>query len=196
MPAQKTVGFIFIQGFADWEYGFLAASAVEWFGAKTVSLSPDGKPVTGISGFVLTPDRGLEPEANAGLDAVAVIGSDEWAAENPPDVSALLKSVSARGGIVGGICAGTLAVARSGLLQDQKHTSNGRDWILEKLPGYAGSEFYEDVPHAVAGDRVVTAPGSAPGTFATTFLEALYPDQKEQLAEMGALFAREHAGRS
>jgi putative intracellular protease/amidase len=196
MSAQKTIGFVFIQGFADWEYGLLAASAVEWFGAKAVSLSPDGKPVTGISGFVLTPDRGIEPEANAGLDAVAVIGSDAWAAANPPDVSALLKSVSSRGGIVGGICAGTLAVARSGLLQGQKHTSNGRAWILERVPGYAGSEFYEDVPYAVAGDRVVTAPGSAPGTFATGFLEALYPDQKKELAEMGALLAREHAARS
>ncbi len=196
MAAQKTIGFVFIQGFADWEYGLLACSAVEWFGAKAVSLSPDGKQVTGISGFVLTPDRGIEHDANTGIDAVAVIGSDGWAAENPPDVSALLKSVSGRGGIVGGICAGTLAVARSGLLEGQKHTSNGRAWIFERVPGYAGSEFYDDVPYAVAGDRVVTAPGSAPGTFARAFLEALYPEQKKELAEMGALFAREHAARS
>jgi putative intracellular protease/amidase len=169
---------------------------VEWFGAKAVSLAPDGKPVTGISSFMLTPDRGTEPEANVDLDAIAVIGSGDWAAKDPPDVSALLKSVSGRGGVVGGICAGTLAIARSGLLKGHKHTSNGRAWILERAPGYAGSEFYENVPHAVASDRVVTAPGSAPGTFAKTFLKVLYPDQKEQLTEMGALFAREYAGHS
>lgn len=38
MPKQKTIGLIFMDGFADWEYGLLAASAVEWFGARAVSL--------------------------------------------------------------------------------------------------------------------------------------------------------------
>lgn len=196
MAAAKTIGFVFVQGYADWEYGLLAASAVEWFGAKAVSLTPAGKPVIGISGFTLTPDRSIDAAANADLDAIAVIGSDSWAAETPPDVSALLKSVAERSGVVGGICAGTLALARSGLLQGQKHTSNGRDWILGHLPNYAGSDLYQDVPHAVAGDRIVTAPGSAPGTFAVTFLEALYPDQKQQLAEMRGLISREYAGAS
>ena len=36
MAAAKTIGFVFIQGYADWEYGLLAASAVEWFGAQAV----------------------------------------------------------------------------------------------------------------------------------------------------------------
>ena len=196
MAAAKTIGFVFVQGYADWEYGLLAASAVEWFGAMAVSITPAGKPVIGISGFTLTPDRSIDAAANADLDAIAVIGSDSWAAETPPDVSALLKSVAERSGVVGGICAGTLALARSGLLQGQKHTSNGRDWILGHLPNYAGSDLYQDVPHAVAGDHIVTAPGSAPGTFAVTFLEALYPDQKQQLAEMRGLISRVYAGAS
>jgi putative intracellular protease/amidase len=196
MSATRTIGFVFISGFADWEYGFLAAAATDWFTTRAVSLTPDAKPVQGISGFTLMPDRSIDSATNGDLDAVAVIGSDEWAAKNPPDVSTLLKSVSDKGGVVGGICAGTLALARAGLLEGRKHTSNGRDWILGHVPGYAGSELYQDVQHAVAGGCIVTAPGSAPGTFAKTFLELLYPEQKEQLAEMGAIFAREHADRS
>jgi putative intracellular protease/amidase len=191
MTGGKTIGFLFIPGFADWEYGLLAASAVEWFGSRAVALSPDGGPVTGISGFRLTPERGIDPDSNGDLDAIAVIGSDGWSS-NAPDPSALLRSVAARGGVVGGICAGTLPLARAGLLDGQKHTSNGRDWILQMTQGYAGSELYQDVPHAVAGDRLVTAPGSAPGTFAKAFLEVLYPEQKEKLAEMGAICAREY----
>ena len=194
MTAAKTIGFIFIPRFADWEYGLLAASAVEWFGAKAVALSPDADTVTGSAGFRLTPDRGIDPDANGDLAAVAVIGSDEWTAESRPDVAPLLRSVAARGGVVGGICAGTLALARAGLLDGQKHTSNGRDWIQANVPGYAGSELYVDVPHAVADNRLVTAPGSAPGTFAKTFLEVRYPDQQEQLTEMGAIFAKEYSG--
>ncbi|WP_353644406.1 DJ-1/PfpI family protein [Mesorhizobium sp. WSM2239] len=196
MPAAKTIGFIFVDGFADWEYGLLSASAVEWFGARAVSLSPGGSPRKSLSGFHLTPDRSLDIAENADLDAVAVVGSDQWATTSHPDPSPLLKAVAARAGVVGGICAGTLALARSGLFEGAKHTSNGRDWILHHEPGYAGAANYEDVPHAVADGRIVSAPGSAPGTFALAFLKALFPDQEGQLAEMKALFAKEFTGAS
>src|SRR4051812_16173662 len=42
---QRKIGLVFIPGFADWEYGLLSASAVEWFGAKAICLTPDGQPV-------------------------------------------------------------------------------------------------------------------------------------------------------
>lgn len=193
MPDQKTIGFLFIEGFADWEYGLLAASAVEWFGARAVSLTPGGKPVTGISGFRLTPDRSADVEENADLDAVAVIGSDQWVGKTPPDVARLLNAVATRGGVVGGICAGTLALARAGMFESAKHTSNGSDWINGHEAGYSGDGNYQDVPHAVADGRVVSAPGSAPGTFALAFLKTLYPERSSDLEQMRTLFMREYA---
>lgn len=193
MPDRKTIGFLFIEGFADWEYGLLAASAVEWFGARAVSLTPEGKPVTGISGFRLTPDRSARVDENSDLDAVAVIGSDQWAGKAQPDVAGLLTAVASRDGVVGGICAGTLALARAGLFEKARHTSNGRDWINRHEAGYAGDINYQDVPHAVADGRIVSAPGSAPGTFALAFLQTLYPEKGGDLAQMRGLFAREYA---
>ncbi|PWJ85065.1 putative intracellular protease/amidase [Pseudaminobacter salicylatoxidans] len=193
MTDSKTIGFVFIDGFADWEYGLLSASASEWFATRTLSLTPTGEAVRSMSGFRLMPDRGADPAENADLDAVAVIGSDVWATPRAPDVSALLRTVEERGGVVGGICAGTLALARAGLFEQADHTSNGRDWILKHEPDYAGAARYRDVPHAVADGRIVSAPGSAPGTFALAFLEALLPGREEQLAEMRALFAREYS---
>ncbi|WP_269931343.1 DJ-1/PfpI family protein [Aminobacter sp. HY435] len=194
--APKTIGLLFIQGFADWEYGLLAASAVEWFGIKAVSLSPHVSPLKSIGGFRLMADRGAEIGENQDLDAIAVIGSDGWAAKDAPDVSGLLKAVAGRGGTVGGICAGTLALARAGLFDGVRHTSNGRDWILGHEPDYAGASGYQDVPHAVADARIVTAPGSAPGTFAVAFLDTVLPGNAEQFAHMRAMFAREYADHS
>lgn len=196
MSDPKTIGFVFIPGFADWEYGLLSASAVEWFGLKTVALTPDGRSVSSMSGFRLDPARPAGPEENADLDAVAVIGSDTWATADAPDVSPLLRTVAARGGVVGGICAGTLALARAGLFEGVGHTSNGRDWILKHLPDYAGREHYRDVPHATVDGRIVTAPGSAPGTFAVEFLSTLIPGKGEQFGQMRAMFAREYAASS
>lgn len=194
MTAPKTIGVLFIEGYADWEYGLLAASAAEWFGARAIAISPHKAPLTSIAGFSLSPTRGANPAENMDLDAVAVIGSDGWASKDAPDVSPLLKAVAARGGVVGGICAGTLALARAGLFEGVSHTSNGRDWIFEHEPAYAGAQGYQDVPHAVADSNVVSAPGSAPGTFAAAFLETLYPELVGQIGEMRAIFAREHAG--
>lgn len=196
MPEQKKIGVLFIKGFADWEYGLLAASAVEWFGARTVSLTPDGQPVTGISGFRLAPERSTRVGENTDLDAIAVIGSDQWSGKAPPDAVELLTTVAQRGGVVGGICAGTLALARAGLFDKAKHTSNGRDWINEKQPGYSGARNYQDVPHAVADGAIISAPGSAPGTFALAFLKALYPERGGDLAGMRTMFAKEYAERS
>jgi putative intracellular protease/amidase len=193
MSQQKTIGFVFVEGFADWEYGLLAGSAAEWFGLRGVALTPTGGPVTSMGGFSLTPRRGADPAENADLDAVAVIGSDLWTASGAPDISALLRTVEERGGVVGGICGGTLALARAGLFEGVDHTSNGRDWILKHEPGYAGAARYRDVHHAVADGRIVSAPGSAAGTFALAFLKTLLPDRSAQFAEMRELFAREYS---
>jgi putative intracellular protease/amidase len=188
----RTIGFVFIQGFADWEFGFLSGAASDWFATRPVALTPKGAPVVSIGGFKLAGQRGLTPEQSRDLDAVAVIGSDHWAAKDHPDVAPLLAAVAERGGVVGGICAGTLALARAGLFRDRAHTSNGRGWILGHVPDYPGAERYRDVPHAVADRRLISAPGSAPGTFTMAFLEALYPEQTEQIAQMRTMFGSEY----
>jgi putative intracellular protease/amidase len=196
MEKKRTVGFVFVEGFADWEFGMLSGSVNEWFGGRAVCLSPSSTPLKSIGGFRMIPDRSVEPSDNLDLDAVAVIGSDTWSNADAPDITPLLKDVLARGGIVGGICAGTLALARAGLFSGRKHTSNGVGWIETRLDTYAGSELYQDVPYAVRDGHVVSAAGTAPGTFAIAFLEALFPEQAPQVAEMREMIAREFTSRS
>ncbi len=196
MERKRTVGFVFVEGFADWEFGMLSGSVSEWFGGRAISLSPSPGPLKSIGGFRLIPDRGVASSDNLDLDAVAVIGSDTWSERDAPDIAPLLKDVLARGGIVGGICAGTLALARAGLFSGRKHTSNGPGWIETRLNSYAGSELYQDVPYAVRDGHVVSAAGTASGTFAIAFLEALFPEQGPQVAEMRDMIAREFTSRN
>ncbi|UGX86073.1 DJ-1/PfpI family protein [Phyllobacterium meliloti] len=192
MDQKKTIGLVFIDQFADWEFGLLAGSAVEWFGARIIALAPTSGPLKSIGGLHLVPDRGLDPQDNTDLDAVAVIGANTWPSEDAPDIAPLLKSVLSGGGIVGGICGGTLALARAGLFEGRKHTSNGAGWIQSVMGEYAGSSLYQDVPYAVRDAHIVSAAGSAPGTFATEFLEAVLPEQAGQIAEMRSFIAREY----
>jgi len=192
METSKTIGLIFIDKFADWEFGLLAASAVEWFDARAVALTPKGQPVRSIAGFQVSGERGLTPEENEDLNAVVLVGSEDWMSKSAPNPAPLLQTVLERRGVIGGICGGTLGLARAGLFSDRNHTSNGRNWISDYAPDYPGSERYQDVPHAVADRGVISAPGSAPGTFAIAVLEALYPERSRTIAEMRSLFAREY----
>ncbi|GGA95741.1 glutamine amidotransferase [Brucella endophytica] len=192
MTENKTIGLVFIEGYADWEFGFLSGSAVEIFAARIIALSPEAMPVTSIGGLKLTTERGVSAEENTDLDAVAIIGSEGWFGDTPPDIARLLLSVRARGGVIGGICAGTLPLAHADLFSATPHASNGTGWIEGKIGAYKGAEHYHDVPHAVSHGRVVTAPGTAPGTFASAFLEALYPDETAKTEDLTGMLSREY----
>jgi hypothetical protein len=83
MTARK-IGFVFIEGFADWEVRLPLRRA----------LTAGRTPVVSIGGFQLTSRRGLTPEESRDLNGVAVIGSDRWAAKSAPDVASLLITVA------------------------------------------------------------------------------------------------------
>lgn len=191
-PQKKTIGIVLPEGFADWEYGLLAAGAAEHLGARIVFLTEDQKPVRSIGGLSTRGERGTDPSDNADLDAVALIGSDIWQTKGAPDVAALLRSVTSRGGVVGAICGATVALANSGLLKGVPHTSNGSDWLKKATGGYGGEASYVDQPAALSAGGFVTASGLAPDTFAVAFLKAVYPEESVMLEGVKSMFAAEH----
>ena len=160
---------------------------------KRSPMTPKALPVRSIGGFTLLGDRPLAAETVAVCDAIVVVGSENWFGQAAPDIAPLLKQAAAAGSVVAGICAGTLPLARAGLFAGRTHTSNGRRWIRERLGYYPGDSRYRDVPHAVVDGPIVSAPGTAAGTFALGVLSALYPDSTEMLAELRATFASEYA---
>ena len=189
----KTIGIVLIDGYADWEFGFLTGGAVEHMGAKVVFLSPGGKSVRSIGGLQAQPGRGIGIDENRDLDAVALIGSDGWPRPDAPDLAPLVSSVLARGGVVGGICAATVPLAKGGFFDGRRHTSNGREWLANIAGNYAGASQYQDVASAINDGRVVSAPGTAPVSFAMTFLSEVYPQAAEMLTGARAMFGAEHS---
>lgn len=75
------------------------------------------------------------------------------------------------GKVVAGICDGTLALAKTGLLDTVAHTSNSAENLSPT--GYAGATLYRDTPSAVIDGKVVTAPGTAPVSFMAGVMQAL-----------------------
>jgi putative intracellular protease/amidase len=170
----KRFAVLLNQAFADWETGFLSASAREVFAAEVLHFSPDGRDVTSEGGLTARVSGAYVDIRAVDFDAIIVCGSSRWTLPDAPDISPLLLEAEREGVVIGVICAATLTAARAGLLDDRRHTSNGAEWLRSRVPSYRGGAFYRDVNSAVFDRRVISAPGSAPALFARTVLATVF----------------------
>ena len=182
---------ILTEGFADWETTLLNAVAKGFYRAETAYASPGGKPVTSMGGMRVTPDMAIEAIDPAALDALVVCGGSAWKQVGAPDITAVVQAARQAGKTVAGICDGTVALARTGVLDAVPHTSNGVGHLDDT--GYRGKAGYRDVPAAVSADGVITASATAPVSFAEKVLDALGLAD-DQLRYYVAMHARQYAG--
>jgi len=184
---------LFHQGWADWEAGFVLAALRDYFGFAVRIATPGGWEAASIGGVRALGDLSFAAVEPDDLDLLLVIGSASWMSEENPEVVALLRATAGAGKPIGAICAGTLAAARAGLLENHPHTSNALDFLQARADGYGGADHYVDTPRAVTGGRVVTAPGSAPASFSVAVLRAVLPDQTEMIDGYERMLRLEHA---
>ncbi|MDB5454830.1 MAG: thiamine biosynthesis protein ThiJ [Caulobacter sp.] len=178
-----TVAVAFLQpGWADWEAGPVLALLRRSFDVQVEIATPDGEPQTSIGGVMAAADYRFDDPVLADADVFLLIGSDAWVAFDDLAVLGLLRQAHADGKIVAAICAGTVAAARARLFEGRTHTSNGRDWLAQQVPGYGGAEGYVETPRAVTDGRLVSAPGSAPQTFAIAVARLVAPQAEAEIA--------------
>ena len=162
---------ILTDNFADWETALLNSTARLYYGFYTRFATPGGQPVTSSGGMLVTPQLALEDISLDELDLLMVCGGSSWQSGKAPDLTALLRAAQAKNIVLAGICDGTRVLAQAGVLDNVRHTSNSAANLLET--GYAGAALYQDVPWAVADQRIITAPGTAPVSFTAEVLRAL-----------------------
>lgn len=166
-----TIITVLTEGYADWETALLNAVARSYYNVETRFATPGGTPVTSSGGLRVMPDMALEDIDVDAIDALVLNGGTAWAAPEAPDLDGLLVRARDAGKSVAGICDATLALARSGVLDGVRHTSNSADNLAPT--GYGGAALYQDQPSAVVDGRIVTAPGTAPASFAAGVLDTL-----------------------
>lgn len=176
---QRTVHLFVLNGFADWEPGFAVAAVnrpapgrASDYRVRTVGL--DRMPVMSMGGLTVTPELSLAELAPSASAMLILPGADSWI-ETVNDFALDKARDFVKAGVpVAAICGATFGLARAGLLDDRRHTSNDPGWLASS--GYRGAAQYVKAP-AVEDQGVITAGGTAPLEFARLILACLeiYP---------------------
>lgn len=177
---QKTVHLALYPSFADWEPAYLTSRVASpmWQAApdtyRVAAVASTLEPVTSMGGLAVVPDMTfdqLRPE-----DSVMLVlpGGDLWDVDPLPAVSAILAATAFvdAGVPVAAICGATAGLARTGLLDDRRHTSSAAEYLKYSGGAYAGEAYYADEP-AVYDRGVLTAGPTHPIQFARAALEIL-----------------------
>ena len=144
------------------------------FQVKTVALA--AKPVTSIGGLCIAPDMTLDKVKPASSVMLILPGGIGWDKKKNKEAAQLAAEFLANKVPVAAICGATAGLARAGLLDEVKHTSNSKDYIAQT--GYAGASFFRDAPTVKSG-HLITASAMSPLEFAREIFSSLgiYSDE-------------------
>jgi len=156
-------------GLSDWEIGYAVAGINNpqfqltpgGYRIRTVSLQ--GASVLTVGGIRIEPDLALGSLSPKDGAMLILPGGAAWDLGQNTEAVALARTFLIAGVPVAAICGATAALARGGLLDRHRHTSNALEYLA--ATGYRGASFYEDSP-AVTDGNLITAAGTAPLEFA------------------------------
>lgn len=185
------IAIILAHDFADWEYGFLGGVGRAFYNLDAQYFSPMPGEFQSSGGLNVSVSKNLDDLTRWEPHAVGIVGGGVWGTPQAPDISKILRSQHAKGTVIGGICAGTLTLARAGLLNENSHTSNDLNYLQQNADGYLGEKFYQQSAAAVSHNNIITAPGTAPASFAAQMFEAVGLE-KETVSQFRAMVQAEH----
>ena len=167
--------FIF-DGLADWESGYAVAGINNpqfqlnpgRFRIRTVALRAGA--ILTIGGIRIVPDITVEKLLPEESGMLILPGGTAWDMGENMEVVEVARKFISYGVPVAAICGATAGLARGGLLDNSRHTSNAREYLAATQ--YKGEHFYEELS-AVTDGNLITASGIAPVDFAQHIFQRL-----------------------
>jgi len=174
-----TVYLYVLDTMADWEVGYLTAelNSGRYFKKgpepyKVVTVGLNKEPITTMGGLRILPDLDLNECSDENTNALILPGGDTWTEQIHDPVLEMAEEYLNKGIPVAAICGATFGLARKGMLDTRKHTSNDLEFLKMICPEYKGGDFYQYEP-AVTDGNLITANGTAPLEFSLQVLSAL-----------------------
>ncbi len=161
---------------ADWEPGFLVAGINNPDGQKTPgryqvrTVAATGDAITTIGGIRILPDMSIDQLDPAESVMLILPGGVSWDQGGNLEAVEKAKAFLAAGVPVAAICGATAGLARGGILDTRKHTSNAPEYLA--ATGYRGARLYQTAD-VVSDQNVVTASATKSLEFAREIFERL-----------------------
>jgi putative intracellular protease/amidase len=179
----RTVHLFVFDGFADWEAAFAVAGIHQpafqrepgrW---RVQTVAGSQATVRSMGNMLVLPDTTLDRIVPADSAMLILPGGLGWDQGLHLDAARTARQFLQAGVPVAAICGATAGLARVGVLDERRHTSNALAY-LKGVAEYRGSDRYEDVPVFSDGE-LITAGGMAPLEFSREIFRrlAIYSDE-------------------
>lgn len=165
---------------ADWEIAYLTAeiTSKRYFKSDSADCAivkvgtSTAKEIKTMGGLIIRPDISIHELTLDQDDILVLPGAETWFDKEQDEILGFAKEELSKRHKVAAICGGTIGLARFGLLNDRKHTSNSKYVLTEFVPEYKGSDKYVEQP-AITDDTLITASGLSPVEFTYEVMKAL-----------------------
>ena len=172
----RTVHLFVFNTLADWEPGFAVAGinnpdgqkAPGRYQVRTVAATRDA--ITTIGGIRILPDMSLDQLDPAESAMLILPGGESWDQGGNLEAVEKAKAFLAAGVPVAAICGATAGLARGGILNTRKHTSNAPEYLA--ATGYRGAHLYQPAD-VVSDQNVITASAMSSLEFARAIFARL-----------------------
>lgn len=159
----KILVFIF-DGMADYEITFITHLLSADAGKKIITISYEDKIIKGRSGFLYKPSKLITDAIYEDIEGLIIPGG--WYGDAKPELIELINNLNSKGKLIGAICgAGTVFLAKAGILKNVKYTSPAKEWTQKHI------EVFEEKDHfprenfvwerVVKDKNIITAQGIA-----------------------------------
>jgi putative intracellular protease/amidase len=159
---------LIFDGFSDWEPAYILPE-LRNNSVEIVTLGFTNKAIKSMGGLTITPDLSLQEIKEKEIQTIIIPGGTLWEKGEPEGFLKLIQNLNLRNVSIAAICGATLVLARAGLLNNKKHTSNNLDYLKHVAPEYTGEVHYSN-ELAVTDGNLITSSGVGSIEFARHLL--------------------------
>lgn len=183
---KKVLVFLF-EGFSDWEIAYVTPEISKSQDFGLLFFTIDGKPVKSMGGMQVLPDASLQNINYNDATLLILPGGTAWEKGKNSEAERLCRKMHEQEKYVAAICAAGTFLARLGMLDNIRHTSNDLGYLKSVAPEYRGDKLYQD-SLAVTDHNIITAKGIAPIEFACEIFKAIGLYQEDKIEKWFQLF--------
>lgn len=159
----KVLVFIF-EGMTDYEITFVTHLLGADAGKEIITIAYEDKIIKSRSGVLYKPANTVADVLKEDADGLIICGG--WYGDTRPELMQLINNLNSRGKLIGAICgAGTVFLAKSGVLNNVRYTTPATKWTEKHIEVFGEKDPFPRENFAfqrVVRDRnIITAQGTA-----------------------------------